>query len=245
MNWVEDGLRQSAYGVVCFVIGNLLLAPIFIPKFFSKQQNENYVSDPRLSKGYIVIGFISYFILLPILNRVPSLVSLISSGLSLIVTGLALSLWRTWKEGNRKAFRKILILSLIGLPFFTLTGQGFMSFGTTAVLALVAFIAGFYRPRWKVIIFGILFIYVGMSGYVTYMRDRTIIRAAVWGERPFSDRVKQLYLTASTFEWVDFHNQTHLASMDARLNQNVFIGAAVEQLSQTKEYTKGETIFNA
>lgn len=245
VDWVVDGLKLSTYGVISFVVGSLLLSPIVIVGIRRRQVKEDQSPDPRLPKSQMKIGFICYFILSPVLGGIPSIVSILSSGLSLVVTGLGLSLWNAWWNKDFKTFHKTLLLGCLGLPFATLMGQGFLSFGTTAVLALVAFIASFYRPRWKVLIFGILFIFMALSSYVTYIRDRKIIRQVVWSKAPFSDRIHQLYLTVSTFEWLDLHNQKHLMRIDSRLNQNMLVGAAVEHLSQTQDYAKGETVQQA
>ncbi len=245
IDWVVDGLKLSAYGVIAFVIGSLFLSPFATAGIRSHRQKEDQTPDPRLPKAQIKIGFLCYFILSPILGKIPSMSSVLSSGLSLMVTGLGLSLWSAWTNGNRRAFRKTLTLGFLGLPLFTLMGQGFMSFGTTAVLALAAFVVSFYRPRWKVFIFGILFVYAGLSSYVTYMRDRGAIRQVIWEKASFSEKFRQLHLTASTFEWLDLHKQTHLMRIDSRLNQNLLVGAAVEHLSETHNYATGETLWQA
>lgn len=62
------------------------------------------------------------------------------------------------------------------LPLYTLLTTGFMSYGTTAASVVLVFVFNFYRPRWKLIVIGVVTIYLGLSIFVTYFRDRDMIR---------------------------------------------------------------------
>ena len=54
----------------------------------------------------------------------------------------------------------------------TVFGQGFLGYGFAGMLTVFAFVASFYRPRWRILVLGVLLGYLGLSVYVTYMRDR-------------------------------------------------------------------------
>ena len=247
VRWIENGFRLSTYGIIAFAAGCLILAPPLIHLLHPhRKKSAVYLPDPRLPTAYVFTGFILYFVLLPFLNRISTLSAPLGSGLSLMATGIGLNLWHAWQLGNKKGFRRWVILSFICLPVFTLLGHGFMSFGTSALFSIVAFVASFYRPRWKIVIVGILSVYLGMSLFVTYMRDRTEIREVIWGGESISNRVERVRKTVSTIELLNIYNQDQLWRIDSRLNQNKFVGAAVNWLSDKKEeFAKGKTLIDS
>jgi hypothetical protein len=125
--------------------------------------------------------------------------------------------------------------------------HGFASYGTAATLAFLAFVGTFYRPRWwKLALVGFLIGYLGLSFYVSYMRDREAIRETVWGGQRLSNRLDQLSMTLGDFEWFDLSNHRHLERIDDRLNQNHLVGAAVNYLeSGLQNFAHGDTLGQA
>jgi len=92
----------------------------------------------------------------------------------------------------------------------------------------------------------VLLAYLGMSIYVTYMRDRNDIRDVVWAGADVGDRVDQLQGTIASAEWFDVANLDHLERIDSRLNQNYLVGAAVLYLEADKvDYARGSTLWDA
>jgi len=88
--------------------------------------------------------------------------------------------------------------------------------------------------------------FLALSVYVTYMRDRPIIRAAVWGQESYGVRMNQMAATFSDFEFLNLGNVDHLMRIDDRLNQTALVGAAVEYLRlRPEEFASGETIGQA
>ena len=67
------------------------------------------------------------------------------------------------------------------LPFVTILTRGFIGYGAVAALTVLIFISGFVKPRVVVFAMALLVGYVGLSVFVTYMRDRSEIRSTVWG----------------------------------------------------------------
>jgi len=130
------------------------------------------------------------------------------------------------------------------LPLLTIVSQGFIGYGMAAATAVLAFIANFYRPRWRVLVGGLLLGYVGVCLYVTYMRDRTEIRDVVWTGQPVLARVERVWITLSSIETFDLHNYDHLVRIDDRLNQNLLLGAAVKYMdSGLAEFAQGQTLY--
>jgi hypothetical protein len=225
------GFQQSAFALGGFAVGVLLLAPKPVMTQAGTTPSGRPAGDERLPRLYVIIGLICFLVLLPVASRIPSGSALVSQGWNLVVAGLALGCWCAWSRGRSVAFGWWLTATL-GLPMLTILTQGFLGYGTTAAVAVLCLVASFYRPRWRVLVATALLMYVGLSLYVTYMRDRNEIRDVVWGGAPASARIGTLYQTVSTLEWFDPRNPDHLARITVRLDQNAQVGAAVEYLDQ-------------
>jgi len=92
---------------------------------------------------------------------------------------------------------------------------------------------------------GIPLLYLGLTVFVNYMRDRNDIRASVWGGESFSARIDTISETIATFEWFDPANEAQLQRIDGRLNQNYLVGAAIARLAETDAYAHGDTLWDA
>jgi len=133
------------------------------------------------------------------------------------------------------------------IPMVTVVGLGFMSYGVLALSTIMLFVGQFFRPRWILGVGGLIAAYMGLSVYVSYMRDRDEIRGVVWfGEdKSLSTRLKTGWHTASTLDAFDPKNPDQLGYIDNRLNQNGLVGMAVDNLAGSGEYLKGSTIHAA
>jgi hypothetical protein len=249
---VEAGLRESTYAAVAFAFGCVVAAPGLMalsrPRFSAGPAPApaagGRAPDQRLPKLYVAIGLVCYG-LVPFAGQVPSLTALVSTAWYVAVAGICLACWQAWRQGRHLALVGWLGAALC-LPFLTLVGQGFMSFGTVVTAAVIAFVVTFYRPRWVSLAVGLVIAYLALSFYVTYMRDRSEIRAVVWGGDSLVARLTQVSLTLSTVEWFNPYNYSHVERLDDRLNQNYLVGAAVRYLeSGQREYAHGETLWLA
>ncbi|MGD0362289.1 MAG: O-antigen polysaccharide polymerase Wzy [Bryobacteraceae bacterium] len=240
----EMGFEQSVYGVVAFVIGGLIITPILVTKGILPRAKGTQQADVRLPKAYVVCGVLFYLLSATFLGHLPTATAIVSTGQQLVVVGLALCCWRAWRANSVRRLLGWLAMSLI-LPFTTLITAGFLGYGAIAVLTILIFVSSFVRSPIKVILAGALTIYLGLSVFVSYMRDRTDIRATVWGEQSFEDRFDKISKTVTTFEWFDPGNFEHLQRIDDRLNQNFLVGAAVYQLGQTQNFARGDTLWDA
>jgi hypothetical protein len=133
------------------------------------------------------------------------------------------------------------------LPAITVIGQGFLGYGFGAMLTIFAFVSSFQRLRWYTAILGLAMAYLGMSVYVTYMRDRTEIRNVVWAGAGVGDRFGKLEDTIRSSEWFDLSSADHLDRIDERLNQDFLVGASAAYLSegQGHDFAKGATLMDA
>lgn len=241
---VELGFEQSVYAVVAFAFGSIVLTPFLLNLGILPEASTVHTLDRSLPRAYVGLGAVSYIALSSGLGGLPSATAILSTGQELIVVGLGLCCWQAWRERNYRMLSFWLGLSLL-LPFVTIITRGFIGYGAAAAFSVLVFVSSFLRSRAPVLVGGILVGYLGMSVYVTYMRDRGEIREVVWGGQSLGDRVDRVAKTIQTFEWFDPSNNEHLVRVDNRLNQSYLVGAAVSRLSDVGGYAHGRTLWEA
>jgi hypothetical protein len=241
---VQAGLVQSLYAVVSFAFGSLVLTPLVLDFGVVPRTRGPYQIDSKLPLSYVGLGSLSYIILSLGIDVLPSGTAFFAMGQQLVVVGLILCCWHAWR---RHEFRKVsfwIALTLL-IPLVTIVTRGFIGYGAVATLSVLIFVSRFVRSRALVLATGVLVVYLGLSVYVTYMRDRNDIRETVWGGQSFEDRFAQLGNTAANFEWFDATNVEHLVRVDNRLNQTYLVGLAVNHLTEGEGYAQGRTLWEA
>lgn len=242
---VQAGFEQSLYAVLAFGVGAVVVAPVLLSLRPPGRASEPLAPDPKLARVYLVAGAIAYGALATVLGRVPTVTSLLSAAQQLLVIGVCLACWHGWRTGRVGTVVGWLLVTAI-LPIWTIVFTGFLAYGAAAALVVYVFAARFLRPRVLVITGCLLLSYVGLSFYVSYMRDRGEIREVVWGGRPLDERVEQVWGTIVEMEWFNPSDQVHLWQIDRRLNQNGFLGLAAERLARgDNEYAYGETVLDS
>jgi len=240
----ELGFEQSLYGIAAFAFGALVFTPLLANRGLLRQSTAGHQPDQRLPMAYIAAGVIFFMLSSTFLSRLPSAMAIISTGAQLVVAGLCLCCWKARREGDFRKLTGWLMVACL-MPFATVITQGFLGYGVVALLIVLIFVSSFVRSPLKIALVGVPLIYFGLSVFVSYMRDRGEIRASVWGGDSFSERIDKLAETVATFEWFDPANQDHLQRVDARLNQNFLVGAALARLAETDGYGRGETLWDA
>jgi hypothetical protein len=244
-DFVYSGFILTCYGLGGFALGVILVSPLLVSMSRPAwDKMGSYLPNKRLPVAYIATGFVLNFVLAPALKNVPSVSVIAYSGWSLMIVGICLAAWSAWT--TRRPILRWILLGF-AFPLFTTLEQGFLGYGVAALIVILLFVSIFYRPKWKVVIAAFVSIYLGLSFFVTYFRDREIIREAVWYERQsIGQRVARLANLFTTFEFLDFQNEQHLDYINGRLNQNYLVGKAVTHLSFGMEkFARGETIVNA
>ncbi len=248
--WVELGFEASSFAILAFGVGALATLWLLhqtrrMPEAVSVGGGATPLVNPWLYRLYVAVGLLSFFVIQPLLRDVPTVSAVTSVFNQLLLLGICLGMWRAWQARSFVALM-VWIAGLGMMPVMTIVLQGFIGFGTSALLTGLAFLASFFRPRWLVAVFGVVFVVVGISAFVTYFRDRDQIRRVVWGNESFEERTAQFLETFGEFELIDLSNPRHLNSIDLRLNQNVLIGAAIENLGSGKaEFKNGATLVDA
>jgi hypothetical protein len=241
---VGAGLEQSAYGIVSFVFGSLVLAPL-LGSTLGKGPSDFPEGDSNLPKSYLILGIVAYAVAATTMAAIPTATAVVVAGQQLVVVGLALSVWQSWRNHDFSRLSFWLALTL-ALPFATVVIQGFLGYGIVAAVCVLLFFSGFIKNRAVVAIIAVLLTYLGLSVYVTYMRDRGEIRQTLREGQPLPVRLNQVARTFTDFEWLNLAKPEHLAMIDDRLNQNFLVGLAVNRLTDGgSDYAHGATLWDA
>ena len=244
--FTEAGLHLSVIGIIAFALGGeYALSRHLRKKGAEEGSGQAVLVERRLVNVYLFIGVVVYGVIFPFAGRIPSATAIVSTASTLAVAAIGLKCWNAWQLRHWGVL-SVWLLSTIALPLVTVIGQGFLGYGFAAMLTIFSFVAAFQRLRWFTIVASVVLAYLGMSIYVTYMRDRNDIRDVVWAGADVSDRVSQLQGTIASSEWFDIENPDHLDRIDSRLNQNYLVGAAVKYLEADKvDYAHGSTLWDA
>ncbi len=251
---VAAGLRQSVLGMAAFTFGALVLTPIAARKL---QQVTAPVSLDQIQrdlpgrvKHYMLVGLIFYFIA-PLLYQSPKLsnsFSILNVPLPVlskfIMLAAYLFIYMKVRTGSRHAWASVILIAAL----FPLTGviyTGFASFGSVMSIVLIVCYLSYSKIDIKKAAFLVLAGYIGLSSFVVYFSNRSDIRASVWGDTSLSSRLEVLSNTVNQFELFSLDNPRHLRAVDARLNRNYFVGAAIRSLdSGSVDYLRGETFLD-
>lgn len=243
--FTHAGFRAATMGLFGFTLGCLSTPMVFRKNPARKlTYNEPQVTT-KLPVTLLLLSLLSFFIMGPILRRIPSFGSLANSGAAISVVAVLLFSWLAFIQGNKKRF--LLGLTMTGaFPFITIVFMGFASMGTAAAGAIWMMILRFYRPRIISLIFLPLFIFSSLTLYVNWMLERESVRSAVWGNTALSNRVDRFLEIFENFKLFSINSQVHLELIDGRLNQNDLAGKAVTRLDKGRvEYAHGFTLYVA
>jgi hypothetical protein len=238
------GFQQSTYGLLAFTVGASLLGPRLGRWIVARRGTQVRAADPRLARSYVIFGLVSYGVLAPTVGRIAGLNWLPAIGSQFVVVGCCLACWQAWHSGGTMALLRT-IAPAAALPMVTIIASGFLGFGMMALSVIMFFSAGFFRPRWLLIVGFLVTGYIGLSFYTSYMRDRNAIRSSVWGGESLTQRLDVLSRTVSNLDFFTLTNPEQLALVDDRLNQDGLVGAAVNYLSQPSDYARGATLWQA
>ena len=242
VNFVVLGFRESLYGLAAFCAGAFL--PIFGRATLEQQAaREERVAVPRKAIWYLMGLGVAFFFARAVLGNIPSIGASLNAGTTLMVVAMVLGFWTNWIEGKKKGMLFWVALCA-GFPLFSLGFQGFLGYGVSAAAVVMLSIAAFYRPQWHVWTAGLPAIFFALSLYVTYMRERTAIRAEVWGGSKIERRIESIKKIYEDFEWLDLKKEEHIQRIDERLNQNLLVGMTVDRIERREiDPVKGITLW--
>ncbi len=184
----------------------------------------------RAGLRFLISGSVVFLVVLPIAAVVPSINSILSAFVGLLVLGIWLRLYSAVVRSD--GLRVLSTLALLPLfPVATMISGGFLGFGVQWILSAVSFLFVIARRRIFFVLLAPLVVYIGLSFFVAYMGERNAIRDAVWYEQSgIGDRLDRIAAITTNFRLLDLADPAHIDAVDGRLNQNVLVGAAAARL---------------
>lgn len=242
---VKRGLEVSTYAMLAFALGSLSLGPFLAAKVrWASSLKRSYMAGAALKFGLLGLGWLATLAMLTPVRKLPTISAVVSATGQLVIVGLCLGLRDAWL---RKRWDSVALWLAAGaiLPLFTMLSLGFLGFGALPLFCFFCFLVTLARRRTLLLILLTASSFLWLSFFVTYMRDRKVLRRTVWGGQEYSQRFDRITHMIATFEWFDPHNAKHLDRIDERLDQDYLVGSAVNQAQRTGQYAHGQTIFEA
>ena len=241
---IARGLQESGWALGAFAIGVLLLGPLISSRRPARSEASERITPRRIFRIYLITGVLSYVGMSLFFGDVPTLQAFVYAGTQLVLVALALYIYRAFSKQAYLPATGWIALSLL-LPLITIVVDGFLSFGIASTLAILTFVGAVARKRLRTIVLAVLACFLGLSFFVTYMEHRSDIRAVVWSGAPMNQRLDELSATFSAAEWFTPGKQEHLDAIDVRLNQNYYVGLAIQRLGVSQEYARGSTVVES
>jgi hypothetical protein len=181
----------------------------------------------NISTWAIGIGFVAYFVAMPIAARFSSATSIVSPLGELLIVGLWLRLVEAERARDVGLYAQVWMMLPL-LPLATLTLGGFAGFGISWVFSVIAFAFVRSKHRWAYVAAAPIVLFFGLSLFVAYMSERTAIRDAVWTQQSgLSERFDRVQRVIDALEPIDLTKVSHVEAIDSRLNQNYLVGVGV------------------
>jgi hypothetical protein len=235
---IQIAMRFAAIGAVCFVLG----------VWWARRRSPSTVpiSGSLDRKGFclfcLIVGWISTFGLSP-LYSIPSVSAAVIQGGAIWMLGVLLGL-RTAVHNRDFRWMGFWLGALMVYPAAMLLIGGFLSYGAAAVVLIFSVFAISARKYWHALGGIALFVFLSMSVFVTYYQHRNEIRDQVWNGAPMDARINSVMSAIKDFQFLDPTNREHLYALDARLNQNFFVGLAARRIEQGRvNYLEGESVW--
>jgi hypothetical protein len=238
------GLWMSTLGFACFVLG------VAISRFLPRKEppQRSFALPPQLTSqlpGTLLLFSLAFFFVIgPVLRRVPSFGSLGVGGAFLSVIAIFLFCFRAYDQQRWQQFVGWLSSTLM-FPLLTVVSMGFIGYGVAAASAVWMLVLNFAKPRLLALLVFVCLVTAGMTLYINWVISRESIRESVWGGRSISARVDQVFFMIKYFEVFDPTQQNHLELVEMRLNQNDLVGKAILHTGNNEAFANGRTFWVA
>lgn len=225
----EIGFELTLMGMIAFVAGAVLAVRTDKNRIGQQRPMSRAAAIELASLGwrFVVVGFLAYFVFVPLSFSVPSLTAGIAALGALLVIGLWLRLHASMAMNDRRS-TAVTLATIPLLPFTTVVSGGFISYGTYWALSVVTFLFSVVRRRFWFYALAPVVVFLGLSLFVTYMGERTGIRQLVQQEQAaLTARVTRVSTIFTQFQLLDLGSPIHRGHLNDRLNQNFLVGAGV------------------
>jgi hypothetical protein len=221
------GIRYTAIGSVCFVVG------VWASRRFTKVGIPHYVlwETHRFALFCLVLGLMTNYTLRVLFVQVPSIAAVVEKGGGIWVLGVLLGLQSALAKANIRA-AMVWLAAMFIFPVLTLLLGGFLSFGSTPIFLILAALVISTHSAKRIAIAVPVVAFLFFSLFLSYFQNRDNIRGAVWGRAAMSERVDESLNIFRDIELFDPENVAHLQALDVRLNQNYFVGRSALRIEE-------------
>lgn len=233
------GFGYASVAALCFVIGVWLVPPPKVPLAAHTRLERTYFCYFCLFGGW---GFI--YILSP-LHRIPSVGAVVDEAGALWTLGVILGLREAIAS---KVPVKVTLWSgaLIVYPVVMLLLGGFLSYGSAAAIVVGSGVVASARSYPRALLGVSVAALAGLSLFVNYFSHRNAIRDEVWGGASLSNRLNSVEDMFANFRLFNPADPVQAQALDARLNQNYFVGLAAERIEDGQaSYLRGRSVTQA
>jgi len=235
---VATGIEFTAIASVSFVAGTWAVR-IFATGF---RPIVAETDEWRFSLFCMIGGWLFVYALSP-LYSIPSLGAAIERAGAIWMLGVMLGLRSAVKRSNLKLVG-MWLAALAVYPIMMLLLGGFLSYGATTTIIVVSILSISVVSGWKVIIGGLVGVYLGFNVFINYFAHRDNIREEVWGGAPLENRIDATLNIFREFKWFDSSDPKQMLAIDRRLNQNFFAGLAAARIEQgSVDYLYGRSLW--
>jgi hypothetical protein len=244
---IEIGIRLTAIGAVCFVLGVWLARARTAEARANPVQRTSvtWFEEDRPYWWFCVLGGWLFSFGLTPLRHLPSIGAVVYNGGAIWMLGVLLGLRAAVRRRDTK-WIAIWVGALAVYPALILVTIGFLSYGAAAVIIVVSALAISGRSYWRVVITIVLTIYVGLSIFSNYFQARDNIRNVISSGASTERRIDAIAKVFTEFKFFDGSDELVLVGFDLRLNQNYFIGLAAENIDNgSVKYLYGKSVTDA
>jgi hypothetical protein len=238
---VREGIRLTAMGAVSFVVG------VWIAHYrrSSKPQSASAAAEHERAAFRVFCLFAGWLFVygLAWTEKIPSVGAAVNKGGAIWSLGVLLGMAAALRARNWRNLA-LWLAALSVYPALSLLVDGFLSYGSTAVIIAGAVLAVCARRYWRAAAGIAIAAFIGITVFVNYFEHRDQIRSKVWGGASIDQRIDIVASTAKDFHWFNANNPADSASLDERLNQNYFVGLSVSRLRNGDVgYLKGRSVW--
>lgn len=244
---IARGYLLTCVGTAAFVIG-MCLAELFQAKLEASTKRSFYIPAMKCAYALMILGVLA-FIGTKIKVIPPGLQAMFLVGRNAAAVGLCIAILYNLRSRNVKGTLLYFSLFLL-IPAFYALFLGFLSFGTQFMVLLVSLLLMQVRPTSKNVL-AVCFAaavagYMFISVFVIYMENRRALREILWSDADLGQRVSAMSEVAAKIGPYDYSDNVHMTYIDSRLNHNILVGKAVDQLEFSPDgYAMGRTMMNA
>ncbi len=240
---IAVGIAMTAVACVCFVIGVALSA-----RSASRRDGSIGIGPAAIDRRFqifcLACGWVLAFGLGPLL-AIPTVGAAIYFGSAVWMLATLVGLVAALRLRSVAQFM-IWLTVLLVYPLVVLIFSGFLGYGAAAAIIVGSLAVVQSKSVLRSLLVIVALGYLGLSVFVNYFDSRAELRSTLWSSSGFEQRVDAVVDAFRDFELFSHNNPQHLKALTMRLNQNEFVGIAVNRLDTGQaDYLKGHSLYEA